>query len=45
VDVTYPERAERFRAEVRGFLAENLPPGRRGLGALPPQQRYDFERR
>jgi alkylation response protein AidB-like acyl-CoA dehydrogenase len=44
MDVTYPERAERFRAEVRAFLAENLPPGWRGLGALPARQRYEFER-
>jgi alkylation response protein AidB-like acyl-CoA dehydrogenase len=44
VDVSYPERAERFRADVRAFLAANLPPGWRGLGALAPAERRDFER-
>jgi alkylation response protein AidB-like acyl-CoA dehydrogenase len=44
VDVSYPERAEHFRADVRAFLAANLPPGWRGLGALAPGERHDFER-
>jgi alkylation response protein AidB-like acyl-CoA dehydrogenase len=44
MDITYPERAERFRADVRVFLAENLPPDWHGLGALGPAERDDFER-
>ena len=28
MDLTYPPEAEEFRAEVRSWLAENLPPGR-----------------
>jgi alkylation response protein AidB-like acyl-CoA dehydrogenase len=34
VDVSYPAEAEAFRAEVRAVLAEELPPGWPGLGAI-----------
>src|SRR5215472_1353764 len=44
MDVIYPERAEEFRAKVRAFLREKLPPDWRGLGALPPEERHDFQR-
>ena len=43
MDVSYPERAEEFRAEVRAFLGEQLPPDWGGLGALPAGQRHDFQ--
>jgi alkylation response protein AidB-like acyl-CoA dehydrogenase len=35
VNLTYPAEAEDFRAEVRKTLAEELPPGWRGIGAIP----------
>ncbi|HVV08165.1 acyl-CoA dehydrogenase family protein [Amycolatopsis sp.] len=35
MDTTYPAGAEEFRAEVRAVLAEELPPGWRGIGAIP----------
>jgi alkylation response protein AidB-like acyl-CoA dehydrogenase len=35
MDLTYPPEAETFRAEVRLFLAANLPPDWSGLGTLP----------
>jgi alkylation response protein AidB-like acyl-CoA dehydrogenase len=35
VDLTYPPEAVAFRAEVRRFLADRLPPGWSGVGALP----------
>jgi len=34
VDVSYPAEAEAFRAEVRAVLAEELPPGWPGIGAI-----------
>ncbi len=34
MDLSYPPEAEAFRAEVRAFLAANLPAGWQGLGAL-----------
>ena len=34
VDLSFPPEAEAFRAEVRAFLAANLPPDWKGLGAL-----------
>jgi hypothetical protein len=34
VDTTYPAEAEQFRAEVQAVLAEELPPGWRGTGAI-----------
>jgi alkylation response protein AidB-like acyl-CoA dehydrogenase len=33
--MTYPAEAEEFRTEVRKALAEELPPGWRGIGAIP----------
>jgi len=42
VDVTYPPEAEAFRGRIRGFLAEHLPRGWSGLGALPPDEREAF---
>lgn len=38
VDPTYPEQAEQHREKVRAFLAEHLPPGWRGIGALEPEE-------
>ena len=35
MDKTYPAEAEEFRAEVRAMLAEELPEGWRGIGAIP----------
>lgn len=35
MDTSYPAEAERFRAEVREVLEQELPPGWRGLGAIP----------
>ncbi|MCW2549546.1 MAG: putative acyl-CoA dehydrogenase [Mycobacterium sp.] len=35
MDITYPEDVEVFRAEVRSILAEELPAGWSGLGAIP----------
>jgi alkylation response protein AidB-like acyl-CoA dehydrogenase len=34
MDVSFPAAAESFRAEVRAVLAEELPPGWRGIGAI-----------
>ena len=34
MDVSYPAEAEAFRAEVRAVLAEELPPGWPGIGAI-----------
>lgn len=39
MDVDYPPQAEAFRDRVRAFLAEHLPPGWSGAGALAPAQR------
>jgi alkylation response protein AidB-like acyl-CoA dehydrogenase len=35
VDITYPAEIEQFRDEVRQMLAEELPRGWRGMGAIP----------
>lgn len=45
MDITYPPDAERFRARIRTFLAENLPAGWSGVGALPPDERAEFATR
>jgi len=42
MDVSFPAAAESFRAEVRAVLAEELPPGWRGIGAIAA--RGDAER-
>jgi alkylation response protein AidB-like acyl-CoA dehydrogenase len=42
VDVRYPPEAERFREKVRAFLAEKLPEGWRGVGALSAEEGYRF---
>lgn len=42
MDVSYPAEAEAFRAEVRTVLAEELPPGWAGIGAIAG--RRDAER-
>jgi len=42
VDISYPAEAESFRAEVRTVLAEELPPGWPGVGAIAGRQ--DAER-
>ena len=34
MDIDYPPDAEEFRAEVRAMLAEELPPGFRGVGSI-----------
>ncbi len=35
MDLDYPADLERFRAEVRSVLADELPPGWHGIGAIP----------
>ena len=42
MDISYPAEAESFRAEVRTVLAEELPPGWPGIGAIAGRQ--DAER-
>jgi len=42
VDLSYPAEAEAFRAEVRAVLAQELPPGWAGIGAIAGRQ--DAER-
>ncbi|MET8213965.1 acyl-CoA dehydrogenase family protein [Streptomyces sp. NPDC005373] len=37
------ERTERFRASVRAFVASLTPPGWRGIGALAPIEREEFQ--
>ncbi len=45
MDITYPPEAEAFRCRIRAFLAEHLPAGWSGPGALPPAEREAFELR
>jgi alkylation response protein AidB-like acyl-CoA dehydrogenase len=45
MDITYPPEAESFRARIRTFLAENLPAGWAGVGALPAEEREEFATR
>jgi alkylation response protein AidB-like acyl-CoA dehydrogenase len=45
MDVDYPPEAEAFRDRTRAFLAEHLPAGWSGVGALPPEQREAFAQR
>ncbi|HZD65775.1 MAG TPA: acyl-CoA dehydrogenase [Acidimicrobiales bacterium] len=42
MDVSYPPEAQAFRDKVRAFLAEALPAGWQGLGALPPEEARSF---
>ena len=42
MDLSYPAEAESFRAEVRAVLAQELPPGWAGIGAIAGRQ--DAER-
>jgi alkylation response protein AidB-like acyl-CoA dehydrogenase len=42
MDVDYPPQAEKFRAEVKTFLSEHLPPGWSGMGGLPEGERERF---
>lgn len=44
MDLTYPAEATGYRRRIREFLAENLPAGWQGTGALPPAERAAFER-
>lgn len=44
MDLRYPVEAERFRATVRGFLAEHLPDGWEGLGTLERDDAEAFTR-
>ena len=38
MDVSYPAEVESFRAEVRAVLAEGLPPGWAGIGAIAERE-------
>lgn len=42
MDLTYPASAERFRVQIREFIASNVPPGFAGLGAMSREEREDF---
>ena len=42
MDPTYPPEAEAYRAKVKEFLAEHLPPGWQGIGALPREEVETF---
>jgi alkylation response protein AidB-like acyl-CoA dehydrogenase len=42
MDFDYPPEAEAFRAKVRDFLAEHLPAGWTGAGALRPEEAATF---
>ena len=42
MDLTYPPEAETFRAEVRSFLAQHLPEGWAGIGALDHDEAEAF---
>ncbi|MFF4034326.1 acyl-CoA dehydrogenase family protein [Streptomyces sviceus] len=44
MDISYPPEIETFRAEVRTFLAENLPPDWKGIGALDEDAAWSFAR-
>ena len=41
MDIDYPPDAEEFRAEVRAMLAEELPPGFRGVGSIADRAEAD----
>jgi len=42
MDLTYAPEAEAFRQKIQGFLAENLPAGWKGMGALPRDEASAF---
>jgi alkylation response protein AidB-like acyl-CoA dehydrogenase len=42
MDPTYDAQAEAYREKVQAFLAEHLPPGWSGIGALPPGEALEF---
>ena len=42
MDPTWSAEAEAFRAKVRAFLAEQLPPDWKGIGALPREEAFAF---
>ena len=44
MDISYPPETEAFRTEVREFLAETLPPGWTGIGALDEEAAWAFAR-
>ena len=39
MDPSYSAEAEEYREKIRAFLAEHLPPGWKGVGSLPSEQR------
>ena len=43
MDLTYPTETDAFRTKIQGFLDDNLPEGWNGIGAVPPEDRYDFQ--
>ncbi len=45
MDLTYPATAEEFRQRVQSLIAENVPPGFTGTGALERAERDKFARR
>ncbi|MBG0857120.1 acyl-CoA dehydrogenase family protein [Streptomyces spinoverrucosus] len=44
MDISYPPETESFRTEVKAFLAETLPPGWKGIGALDEDSAWAFAR-
>jgi hypothetical protein len=42
MDPTYPAVAEAYREKVQAFLAEHLPPGWQGIGALTREEAEAF---
>ncbi|MFD3617348.1 acyl-CoA dehydrogenase family protein [Streptomyces sp. NPDC058676] len=44
MDISYPPETEAFRTEVRAFLAETLPTGWKGIGALDEESAWAFAR-
>ncbi|MET7480567.1 acyl-CoA dehydrogenase family protein [Streptomyces sp. NPDC005648] len=44
MDISYPPETETFRAEVQAFLADALPPGWQGIGALDTDAAWAFAR-
>ncbi len=42
MDISYPVEAEHFRARIRSFLSENLPPEWQGTGTLSTDEVHEF---